>query len=84
MISEELLNINKALAGQVKELKSQVATHEKLLFLCLGMINNFGHFVPRAVDEFNAEFERIRGEERGHRERQSESDESQTPEKLDE
>ena len=84
MISEELLNINKALTGQVKELKSQVATHEKLLFLCLGMINNFGHFVPRAVDEFNAEFERIRGEERGHRERQSESDESQAPEELDE
>ena len=84
MISEELLNINKALAGQVKELKSQVATHEKLLFLCLGMINNFGHFVPRAVDEFNAEFERIRGEERGHHKGLSESDESQTPEELDE
>ncbi len=83
MISEELLRANQALADQVKELKSQVATHEKLLFLCLGMINNFGHFVPRAVEEFNAEFERIRGEERGHREGQSEPDESQAPEELD-
>ena len=84
MISEELLRANQALADQVKELKSQVATHEKLLFLCLGMIKNFGHFVPRAAEEFNIEFERIRGEERGHREGLSEPDESQTPEELDE
>ena len=84
MISEDLLRANNNLTDQVRELKNQLATHEKLIFLCRGMINNFGHFVPRAVDEFNAEFERIRGEERGHRERQSESDESQTPEKLDE
>ncbi len=83
MISEELLRANQALVAELKELRSQVATHEKLLFLCLGMIKNFGHFVPRAVEEFNIEFERIRGEERGHREGLSEPDESQTPEELD-
>ena len=83
MISEDLLKQNQALADQVKDLRGQVAIHEKLLFLCLGMIRNFGHFVPRAVREFDSEFERIRGEERGHCEGLSEPDESQTPEKLE-
>ena len=60
MIPEEVMKQNLALADQIKELRSQVATHEKLLLLCLSMISNFGHFVPRAVDEFHAEFDRIR------------------------
>ena len=83
MISEELLKQNKALADQITELRGQIATHEKLLFLCLGMIKNFGHFIPRAVREVDAEFERIRGEERGHREGLSEPDGSQTPKELE-
>ena len=83
MISEELLKQNKALADQITELRGQMATHEKLLFLCLVMIKNFGHFIPRAVREFDAEFERIRGEERGHREGLSEPDGSQTPKELE-
>ena len=77
------MRANKALADQITELRGQIATHEKLLFLCLGMIRNFGHFIPRAVREFDAEFERIRGEERGHREELSESDENQPPDKLE-
>lgn len=83
MISEELLKQNQALADQIKDLRGQVVIHEKLLFLCLGMIKNFGHFVPRAVREFDAEFERIRGEERGHCEGLSEPDESQSPKELE-
>ena len=77
------MKANLALADQLKDLRGQVATHEKLLFLCQNMISNFSYLLPRVVEDFNKEFERIRGEERGHCEGLSEPDESQAPEELD-
>ncbi len=80
MIPEEITKANLALANEIDKLKSQIATHEKLLLLCVDMINNFGHFLPRAVDEFKLEFERIRGEEKGNHQVSSELDKFQSPE----
>lgn len=63
MIPEELTKANSDLAIEVKALQGKIAIHEKLILLCVGMVKNFGHFVPTAVLEFNKEFERIQGGE---------------------
>ena len=62
MIPEELSKHNQALASLVKDLQGKVETHEKLILLCLDMIKNFGHFIPKQLNGFQEEFKRIRGD----------------------
>ena len=80
MIPEEITKANLALANEIDKLKGQIATHERLLLLCVDMINNFEHFLPRVIADFKLEFERIRGEEEGSHQVSSELDKFQSPE----
>ena len=58
-MKSELTKTNEGLVEHINALQAQVDKLEKQLDLCVGVIKEFGHFVPHTMSEFQKELVRI-------------------------
>jgi len=61
--AESLTLANRGLVERVNALSAQVASQEKKLKMCFEFISNFCHFVPRMAEGFQAEINKIEGDD---------------------
>ena len=62
-MDSNIIEANESLKETVDNLQAQVAKQERMIYLCLQVISEFGHFVPGVIQELNKEIEKIENED---------------------
>ena len=57
-MENRVINENKGLVERINALQAMLDRHQKMLELCMELVDNFGHFLPHVIKEFKTEMKK--------------------------